>query len=981
MGIADLLRPKWKHSDPDVRLKAVQEMNALAQADLLREIAEADATFHVRTAAVEKIVDDALLNRLFGTATDPEFRNVVRTRLDAIYSERVQTATDTAEALEWLTRIRDEERLFQIACDTANPDLRMAAVEKIKNPERLCALTENNCGPKAGAAIVDRIETPEILERIGNTASSKKIKRLAREKLTALRRAAEEAAMDPVEAELATLCDKLEALNSSQDAPLIFQTLRTVDAEWQHLDPQNRHPLLERFETVQEQLRSRLFMLEKADTAENALSEILQDIESVAAEPDDDVPNRLESLENRWHAIDATILDAAVRADMNARFRKARESAEAAFHRHAALEADRAQRMERLESLVRAAENADETEPAAEPPKAWPEIDAALRKAARDDPKARDLLMRYDAAKKRCEERLRKRDAERKAAAAFQERRLQELCDMVAAAVDAEDRAGLEQNVKSAQEEWKQLGDAAPETKANLSDRFQDACDRFFIRQREYWDHLEWERWANLNQKEDLCRVVELLNEQGIVEGAGRVVREARKKWRDIGAVTRDKSDEIWQRFNGACDRVYTRCLDRKREILDSLSAVAKTPEDAEATPWNEAAAKVKALQQEWNRIGGLPASVEKEIRDRFQSVCNTFFTALRRFHQQQDERRRIHLAEKVRLCEAAERLADSEDWRETAAALKSMQREWKDLGPVPKASGDALWKRFRTACDIFFERLKAQEATHLTQKEALCQEAETLATEATPETAETVRRRFIELQQQWKAIGPVPADQAEAVWLRFRKACDAFFETHKARFEELAAQQTENRERKATLVDQAEALAGSTDWRETAEALKSLQREWKQIGPAPHDTEQPLWHRFRKACDTFFERRNAFFENLDRQRRDNLEKKEQLCLLLESMARLVIPNESPAPASPAPPAEQLSMALDLKHEILVPDNQKATWDRAVRKVQNLQKEWKTIGPAPQQKEDALWHRFQRAADLFFKNRRNTADREDTSDS
>lgn len=987
MSIADLLKPKWKHSDPDVRLKAVENMDASEQVELLREIAETDAAFHVRAAAVEKITDESLLKKWLDTLTDAELRNVVRNHLDTIHMTRFQAAADTDEALARLALIRDESQLFDIACETTNLDIRMAAAAKIETPERLRAITENNCGPKVGAAIVDRIDIPDLLEQIGETASSKKIKRMALEKLAVLRQAAEEAEVDPVDRELEALCRKLEALKTSGDAPLIFDTLRTADGDWQRLDPQGEHPLLERFETVQEQLRSHLFLLEKSGKAEQALSAVLKESEALAETPGDDTPKRLNKLKAAWDTADTAELAPNVRKDFDTRFGRACDAAEAAFRRHVKSEADRARRMERLTSLVRqvekmaAAFSPDPTDESDETDE-WPDLDDSLRNAAADDPEALAMIARYDAALEQREARRRQVAAEQRAAAATEEARLRELCDRVSAAVDAEDRAGLEQTVKAAQDEWKQLGAAAPEAKAALTDRFENACEQFFIRQREYWDHLEWERWANLNQKEDLCRVVELLNEQDIIQGAGQIVREARKKWRDIGAVTREKSEEIWQRFNTACDRVYERCLSRKQALFDELTAVVGAPDDdPESIQWNDAAAKVKALQQEWNEIGVLPMSVEKDLRDRFHADCNTFFMNLRKFYQQRDEQRQIHLDEKTRLCEAAERLADSEDWGTTAATLKGLQREWKTVGPVPKAEGDALWERFRTACDTFFERLKAREAINLTRKEALCDEAETLAAEATPDTADSVKRRLIELQQQWKAIGPVPADQADAVWQRFRKPCDAFFETHKARFEEMAAEQTENRERKEALAQQAEALAESGDWRETAETLKSLQQEWKTIGPAPRDAEHALWRRFRSACDTFFERRNAFFEDMNRQRRENLEKKEQLCLVLESMARLVMPDESPEPASPAEPAEQLSMALDLKNEILVPDNPKASRDRAIRKVLALQKEWKTIGPAPQQKEEALWQRFRSAADLFFTQRRDTDDQEKASDS
>jgi len=251
-----------------------------------------------------------------------------------------------------------------------------------------------------------------------------------------------------------------------------------------------------------------------------------------------------------------------------------------------------------------------------------------------------------------------------------------------------------------------------------------------------------------------------------------------------------------------------------------------------------------------------------------------------------------------------------------------------------------------------------------------LCERAEALSARlGAGEDLLMISRELMDVQEQWKLIGPVPTDQAKDLWQRFHEICDGFFKERKDLLQAEGAVQQRNAEVKQALVAEVRSLADSTRWRETGERIKSLQKQWRDTGPAPRPVEQQLWQEFKTACDGFFSRRKAYFEEKDQQRAENAQEKERLCLTLEALGRLTIP-EAFAQSRAAPSAEQLRIALDLKDEVIVPDNPKATWDRTLQKVRDAQRQWKTLGASGSpENDDALWQRFKGAADLFFSHR------------
>lgn len=219
------------------------------------------------------------------------------------------------------------------------------------------------------------------------------------------------------------------------------------------------------------------------------------------------------------------------------------------------------------------------------------------------------------------------------------------------------------------------------------------------------------------------------------------------------------------------------------------------------------------------------------------------------------------------------------------------------------------------------------QLAENLQRKEALIARAEELKDSTEwKATAEAIKR----LQAEWKSIGPVAKEGSQELWDRFRAPANLFFEKRQEHLAKLREEQVENLRKKEELCVRAEELAGSSQWKATAEALQALQAEWKAIGPVPREHGDAVWKRFRKSLDEFFGRRQEHYTRLRKEQEENLRKKEALCVR----------------------AEELSQS-----------NQ---WKATSEAIKALQGEWKTVGPVPQKKADAIWRRFRGAIDVFF---------------
>jgi hypothetical protein len=353
-------------------------------------------------------------------------------------------------------------------------------------------------------------------------------------------------------------------------------------------------------------------------------------------------------------------------------------------------------------------------------------------------------------------------------------------------------------------------------------------------------------------------------------------------------------------------------------EPLDLETIATKTTAlEAELETAEHKASLIGRLTTLQEGLNGLEASEERaEIDARLASVQ----AAIAVQTSERAEAKEVIVAR-------AESLVDSQDWKATSEAFREMQEELRGIGSAGKELDDPIWERFRAARSgfhehrtaFFAERQKLWEESKV-RKEALAAEAEALA-EVEDFKDKSARARA--LMEEWKASGFAGREAEDELWPKFRGALDRFYERRSAFYEE-------NKVKKEELAVKAEEISGSTDWRATGEAMRRLMEEWKTLGSAGREHDDPLWERFRGAQQVFYEARSAAFAERESSNKENIARKEELCAQAEAIA------------------------------------DREDMRGAIQEVIALQAEWKKVGFIPRDKSDELWQRFKAASDRVF---------------
>ncbi len=413
----------------------------------------------------------------------------------------------------------------------------------------------------------------------------------------------------------------------------------------------------------------------------------------------------------------------------------------------------------------------------------------------------------------------------------------------------------------------------------------------------------EWQRWANVGVQERLCAQMEALRALEDPEAISREVRELQQQWRLAADVPRAQADQLWRRFKTAHDDVWVRAEayfaaeaeSRAQNLAQKTALCEKAEALAGSTSWIQTADEIKRMQAEWKTIGPVSRGREKAVWDRFRAACDRFFS-----RRQEDLAARKglwaeNLAKKEALSVRAEALVESTDWEQSSAELRRLQAEWKTIGPVKKSRSDAIWRRFREACDRFFTRYAHRHdiarAERVAAREAICAELEALGSPERQEPAADllaqVRALRARMQQEIAARGVDP-EQARAIEARFAAAFAALLARWPAAFSDTDLDPEANRKRMESLVRRVEDLAtslagpvaavagdaalspttrlaamlkealaantigGKVDddsrWRAAMEDVRQAQDSWSRIGLVPDEVRRPLTDRFQRA-------------------------------------------------------------------------------------------------------------------------------------
>lgn len=405
------------------------------------------------------------------------------------------------------------------------------------------------------------------------------------------------------------------------------------------------------------------------------------------------------------------------------------------------------------------------------------------------------------------------------------------------------------------------------------------------------------------------------------LEGKFKLVMSAIKEKRSAQAAEAEKEKE--------------ENLQLKMQVLEQMKKLAESADDV-----NNVYNEFKELQQKWNDIKQVPAAKANELWKTYQLYTEKFYDIIKLNNEFREYDFKKNLELKEKLCEAAEKLAEEPDVVSAFHQLQKLHQEFRNIGPVAKDLREKVWARFKAASTIVnrrhqqhFEAIKEKEQHNLDQKTVICEIVEAMDYEnfKTFTDWEDKTQEILALQAKWKTIGYAPQKMNVKIFERFRAACDEFFKRKAMFYKTIKENMSSNLEKKRALCEKAEALKDSTDWKETAEILTQLQKEWKTIGPVAKKHSDAVWKRFIGACDYFFDQKNKATSSQRSVEQDNLAKKLDIIKQLEAIYN----------------AEEAE------------DNVTAT-------VKALVKEWNNTGHVPFKDKDRLYKSFHSIVDKIF---------------
>ena len=925
MALLDHFRslPGNKHPDPDVRLAHVEALS-LEEREQLAAIAREDDNARVRRAAVAKLMDPTVLAAVarddadasvrtdaasmlrdiaveaFEETGEPESLAAVDAVSDAkILSHIAKVATRESVARRALARLTDSRAAGSVARHAVLESIRLAALSGLHEHGEIVAVAMNSEFKDTGVAAVERLTERAELEQVAQRSNNKSAAKRARVILREWdQRAADEAAAsqpprpDAAERDIATerreIVQRLQRLRVADDLAAADASLRGLEARWVSLlsgSPAAEPDELAQFADAAARLTARLAEM-------RALKAERERVEVEAAR------QRAERLAAERHA---TVAAAEEQARKDAERRRLRLGELVEEIEAAASEEDLRAGRRRVTLALRE----------------WTDLTAASLATS-------ELTARCAAA----EARLTARETEAKDQDARTRRdalkRVQQLLGRVEALTTQETVPA--KAAERALRDVRTTLAAMPPLPSKAE--YEDALRRLKAVQAALTPKLQelraiedWQRWANVGIQEVLCEKMEALKSLEDVEEIVRRVRDLQQQWRQAADVPRAQGEALWRRFKTAHDEVWSRCeaqfaadAQKRAENLAQKTALCERAEAlTESTNWIQTAEEIKRLQADWKTIGAVSRGQEKAIWERFRGACDHFFT---RRHEDLAKRKATwadNLLRKEALCTQAEALAESTEWDAAAADLKRLQAEWKTIGPVKKSRSEAVWQRFRGACDRFFaryaQRHEIAKGERAAAREAICAELEVLA-------------------------GPRPSSEAAQSDV------------------DLAAASAVSEEPPSDLMA----------------AVRALRSRWQQeIAKRGVDPVQAaaLDRRFAAAHQHVIAKWPRVFSGTDLDPDANRERMETILRRVETLASslggLVQATGTDEALSPTTRLAAMLKEALAANTIGGKVDEESRWRAAQEDVRQAQASWLRIGPVPEPTRSALTDRFQRA--------------------
>ena len=403
--------------------------------------------------------------------------------------------------------------------------------------------------------------------------------------------------------------------------------------------------------------------------------------------------------------------------------------------------------------------------------------------------------------------------------------------------------------------------------------RFNAAFGIFKANRAKQNELLDAQKIENLNQKQSILEELKnLIASEETLKKTYDDFRALQDKWKTIGQVPATENANLWNTYHFLVEKFFDkvninrelRDLDMKKNLDAKIVLCEKAEELMDEKSMAKAFKSLQKLHEDWKEIGPVPQDKKDEIWERFKAATDKINAIRREHYSKIQEEQNANLETKTALCEKAEELLAEENttinaWQKKSEELSELFKVWKTVGPAPKKQNEDIWARFKGSMDTFFAKkkeffasLKDRQTENLERKINLCIEAEALQESNEWKKA---TERFKKIQEEWKAIGPVPKRHADKIWKRFRAACDTFFGRKAEHFGGLKEEESANLAAKQALIEEIKNFELKPSRAENMDAIKALQKRWIEIGHVPMKYKDSINTEYRNAVDALFDK------------------------------------------------------------------------------------------------------------------------------
>ena len=904
------------------------------------ELAREDADARVRRAAAGRVDNVSVLASIALSDSDEALRAETADRLTAIASgDRQDLARQALGALrdqkyigtvartspldairiEAIGRLSDAKALSAVARQTADGRAAALATERIQDRAELLNIAAKTDHKDAGVSALERAMELSLdrqeLEGLATRAKNKSVSRRARIMLQAIDDA-EAARRETLERNQQRLKSALERIEALAAVPADEQTtarLADAEAEWRALleeapaEPaaDERARFLSATTAVQvsvaraaEARARQLELAEQLATVRNSKLALCERVDALRGEA---LIDELAAARGEWEGLPSGPEPDEADAELLNRFEQA---CRRATERH-----ENRQETERVNSRLDALSIEAEQLAAQEdsPAYAWEAVEREWNDLEkRSDGLDESIRQRFATANAA----IKARDEAKRAAAEKvlrqQVQRLDQLVERATKRATAEDLT-LREADKAARDlrAGLETPPALPYVeREKLVDRLKTALAGLAPKLHELREMDEWKRFANAAVQEELIAQTEALRTKfdlekpEDLEKAVRELHEIQERWKQAAEAPRAQAQTLWHRYRQAADPLQAkareffaqRAEERQGNLEKKLALCERAEALADSTDWIKTADELKKLQLEWQAIGPVPRPDTRVVWKRFREACDRFFSRRNEDLAQRKEVWATNQAKKEALCARADQLAESREWERAAAEIRRLQADWKTIGPVRRSKSEALWQRFRAACDLFFDRYKRRDEIELesrqADREALAVELEALLpAEAAGEPPADLLERVRSLRTRWNQSTTAVKHGADPLSARFVAAIERLLSAYPTAFKGTELDVEASRQRMEKLCARVEgfvsdnepvpsssqalaamlreALAANTiggrageesKWRAMADDVRQAQASWARLVPVPGESGRSLADRFHKACNRFFE-------------------------------------------------------------------------------------------------------------------------------